>query len=322
MLPFDAALILGVLVTLPLLSLLVLSSTAAYSLARRRGWMPRDRIHWVDRPWARLPAGLLLALYLAAFAWGAGIEVGLVQLTHTRLAVEAPVLGEPAFRIVHLSDLHLEFMGERERRIVEEAREARPHLIVVTGDLMNARHAGPALLELLGALKGLDVPHGIWVTGGPMDEKFLVRDLVRKAGAVWIEDETRLIEAGPARLRLAAQGAWPSRRLAELLRGLGDGVFTVFLRHSPDGVDEVEEARREGLRVDLLLCGGTHGGQIALPFWGAIVTGSRHHKRYERGLYEVEGTPVYVNRGTGTLGPPVRLFSRPEVALIELVAAK
>ena len=50
----------------------------------------------------------------------------------------------------------------------------------------------------------------------------------------------------------------------------------------------------------------------------AVVTGAKHHKRYERGRYEVEGTPVYVNRGVGTLGIPLRLLCRPEVALIEL----
>ena len=153
-----------------------------------------------------------------------------------------------------------------------------------------------------------------------MDEKFPVREMAERSGAEWIEDETRLLEGSGGRLRLAAQGAWPARGLAELLRGLDDGTFTIFLRHSPDGADELETARKLGRRVDLFLCGGTHGGQLALPFWGAITTGARHHKRHERGLYRVEGTPVYVNRGTGTHGLPVRLFARPEVALIELIA--
>jgi hypothetical protein len=321
-LPIDAALILAVLLSLPLLSLLALVSTAAYALARRRGWMPKDRLHWADRAWVRGPAAVVLLAYAGALAWGAGVEVDRVELTRTELPAAQPVLGEERFRIVQLSDLHLERIGTRERRVVERVAEAKPHLIVVTGDLMNARHGGAALAEFLGALRGLGARHGVWVTGGPMDEKFPVRDMVRRAGAEWIEDETRLIEVGRSRLRLAAQGAWPARRLAELLRGLEDGAFTLFLRHSPEGVEDLEEARREGLRVDLFLCGGTHGGQVALPGWGAIVTGSRLHKRYERGRYEVEGTPVYINRGVGTLGPPVRLCSRPEVALLELVSSR
>ena len=318
MLPVDAAVILAVLVALPLLSLLALLSAAAYGLARRRGWMPADRRHWADRAPVRWASAAVLLLYAGALAWGVGVERDLVELTRTELRSAAPVLGREPFRIVQLSDLHLEEIGTRERRVVERVAEAKPDLVVVTGDLMNTRHAGPALLEFLGALKGAGAKHGVWVSGGPMDEKFLTRELVRRAGAEWIEDETRLIEEGRTRLRLAAQGAWPSRRLAELLRGLDDGAYTVFLRHSPDGVDDLEDARREGLKVDLFLCGGTHGGQVSLPGWGAVVTGSRHHKRFERGRYEVEGTPVYVNRGVGTLGIPLRLLCRPEVALFEL----
>lgn len=322
MLPVDAALILAVLLALPLLALLALLSSAAYALARRRGWMPADRRPWADRAPVRWASAAVLVLYAGALGWGAAVERDLVQLTRTELPSALPVLGEERFRIVQLSDLHLEGIGLRERRAVERVVEAKPDLVVITGDLMNTRHAGPALIEFLGALKGAGARHGIWVTGGPMDEKFLTRELVRRAGAEWIEDETRLLESGRHRLRLAAQGAWPARRLAELLRGLDDGAFTVFLRHSPDGVDDLEEARREGLKVDLFLCGGTHGGQVSLPGWGAVVTGARHHKRFERGRYEVEGTPVYVNRGLGTLGIPLRLLCRPEVALFEIGPAK
>jgi predicted MPP superfamily phosphohydrolase len=321
-LPIDAALLLAVLLVLPLLSLLALLSTAAYSLARRRRWMPADRRHLADRAWVRLPAAVVLVAYVGAVAWGAGVEVDRVETTRTEIPAASPVLGEERFRIVHLSDLHLEEIGTRERRVVEQVTAAKPHLIVITGDLMNARYAGVALAEFLGALQGAGARHGIWVSGGPMDEKFPTREMVRRAGAEWIEDETRLIEVGRHRLRLAAQGAWPAKRLSELLRGLEDGAFTVYVRHSPEGVEDLETARRENLRVDLFLCGGTHGGQVSLPGWGAIVTGSALHKRYERGRYEVEGTPVYVNRGVGTTGPPIRLFARPEVAVIELVSSR
>jgi hypothetical protein len=319
-LPVDAGILLAVLVALPLLSLLALASTAAYALARRRGWLPPDCRSLADRPWIRLPAAGVVLLWTGALAWGGLVEVGWVEATRLEFPVEAPVLGERRFRVLHLSDLHLDRIGARERRVIEIVGAAKPHLIVVTGDLMDARGAGPALLEFLGALRAAGAPRGVWLVGGPMDEKFPTRDMAARAGVEWIEDETRLLEAAGGRLRLAAQGAWPARRLTDLLHGLDDRAFTIFLRHSPDGVDDLESARKLGSRVDLFLCGGTHGGQLALPFWGAITTGTRHHKRFERGLYRVEGTPVYVNRGTGTHGLPIRLFARPEAALIELVA--
>ena len=86
-----------------------------------------------------------------------------------------------------------------------------------------------------------------------------------------------------------------------------------------DGISEVLRAARLG--VDLHLAGHTHGGQVALPFYGAVITLSKYGKRYERGLYREEGTWLYVNRGIGLEGrfaPRVRFFARPEVTLIEI----
>jgi predicted MPP superfamily phosphohydrolase len=77
-----------------------------------------------------------------------------------------------------------------------------------------------------------------------------------------------------------------------------------------------------GQRVDLFLCGHTHGGQVCLPGWGAVITLSKYHKTYERGLYGVDGVPMYVSRGVGSGAgavPAVRFLSRPEVAVIDLV---
>ena len=86
--------------------------------------------------------------------------------------------------------------------------------------------------------------------------------------------------------------------------------------------DELQ-GRDPGQRVDLFLCGHTHGGQVRLPFWGAVITLSKYHKRFESGLYDFEGVPMYVNRGVGCEGgsaPRVRFLCRPEVAVIDLVS--
>jgi uncharacterized protein len=88
----------------------------------------------------------------------------------------------------------------------------------------------------------------------------------------------------------------------------------------PDAVPE-----RDASRIDLICAGHTHGGQVALPFYGALLTFSKFGKRYERGLYPLDaGGYMYVSRGIGMEGfrmPRVRFCARPEVALIELVPA-
>jgi predicted MPP superfamily phosphohydrolase len=95
------------------------------------------------------------------------------------------------------------------------------------------------------------------------------------------------------------------------------GVFTILLNHTPDLMPEAVAAR-----FDLYLAAHTHGGQIALPWYGALITFSRFDKRYESGLYREGSTTLYVNRGIGLARwpqPQARFLSRPEITVIELV---
>jgi hypothetical protein len=316
--PVDAVLWVVFLLTLPVLSLLVVGQWAFQVLARKRGFIPPDKVSWVERRWVIRSAAGCLALYAACFAYGAFVEAGWVRTTVTEIDVDRPVLGYARFRIVHLSDLHLERFGGRERRLLEAVAGAAPHIIVLTGDYMNVREGGPALVEVL---KNLKAPHGVFGVEGNWDSKFPVRRLFEAGGATLMEDETRLIEHAGHRLRLVGQGLPPDRPLGELLGGLEDEAFTVFLHHTPDAAEDLQ-ARGPGRRVDLFLCGHTHGGQVRLPLWGAIVTLTRNHKKYEQGLYKVGDVPMYVNRGVGLEGgavPPVRFLARPEVAVLDLV---
>jgi predicted MPP superfamily phosphohydrolase len=320
-LPFDAIFLLTLIFSLPLLAGLVVLSWLSYRLARRWKLMPRDKKVFVDRRWVILPSVAFLGLYGLCFAYGTLIEASWVQTTHTEIRVKEPVLGFDRFRIVQLSDLHLDRIGRREERMMEQIREAKPQLIVLTGDYMNVREGAVALSEILGAL---EAPFGVVGIEGNWDTKFGLADLFHRAKATYLVDDTLVLEREGRRLRLVGLGNVPGRPLKSLLPPADDGVPTVFLHHMPDAVDELRR-REPGQRVDLFLCGHTHGGQVCLPFWGAVITLSRFHKKYERGLYDVDGVPMYVNRGLGSGGggvPHVRFLSRPEVAVIDLVVAK
>ncbi len=94
-------------------------------------------------------------------------------------------------------------------------------------------------------------------------------------------------------------------------------AFNVFVYHYPD---EIEAAAAAG--ADLYCAGHTHGGQVALPFYGALVTLSKYDKRFESGLHRVGGMHLYVNRGLGMegfLAPRVRFCARPELTVIDVV---
>jgi len=94
------------------------------------------------------------------------------------------------------------------------------------------------------------------------------------------------------------------------------GEFSLLLYHYPDILGEA--ATRH---IDLYCAGHTHGGQVALPLYGALVTLSQFGKRYEAGLYRQTETWMYVNRGIGMEGgyaPRVRFWSAPELTVIDI----
>jgi len=104
--------------------------------------------------------------------------------------------------------------------------------------------------------------------------------------------------------------------LQSTLQKIPKSEFSVVLYHSPDLMPEVVA---QG--VDLFCAGHTHGGQVALPLYGAMITFSKFGKQYEAGLYHERDTWLYVNRGIGMEGGPaprVRFWSRPEMTVIDI----
>ena len=97
------------------------------------------------------------------------------------------------------------------------------------------------------------------------------------------------------------------------------GVPRLVLLHDPSAIRDLPEG--EG---DLIFSGHMHGGQVALPFFGAILTLSPHGKRFEHGLYEVGPMRLFVSRGLGFEGraPPIRFCAPPEIAVIDLVPSR
>ena len=107
-----------------------------------------------------------------------------------------------------------------------------------------------------------------------------------------------------------------ARRLDRALSTRPEPVFTLLLYHSPDIMPDAAERG-----VDLVLAGHTHGGQVRLPLYGAVITSSVYGKRYEMGRYREGQTMMYVSRGLGMEGlsaPRVRFLCPPEVVTVIL----
>ena len=258
----------------------------------------------------RIPVALALgvAFIITAYAGYAATDIRLKHLTiHTN---KLPV-GVERLVIAQTTDLHLGLAdGEsRLRKALKLVERAQPDLWLDTGDMWDR----PLLDadELVDMMRRVRPPLGKYMIAGN-HEMYVGRDIAfelsRAAGFIVLDNRGQA--AGP----LYLAGADDARRInpewdAAAMAGSDPQRFTVFMRHRPLFNQEYAD------KVDLQLSGHTHGGQV----WPAHLITSRIFP-YFAGLYHpAEGALLYTSRGTGTWGPPMRLFSPPEVTVIHLV---
>ena len=295
-------------------------TAAAWQIAarvfRRLGASPRpESCRWTI--FRRVVLGLA-ALGLLCLAYGFFVEPNWLAVTHVRIeSRKISDSGRPV-RIVHVSDIHSNLKPRLEERLPEVIAAEKPDLIVYTGDSVNSPEGLPVFqlcLRRLAALAPTFAVRGNW----DVDE-WSSLDLFGGTGARELNDDGVAVEIRGTKLWVAGAPMRSEEPANKVLSTLPAQEFTIFLHHSPDFIESAAQAK-----VDLYCAGHTHGGQVALPFYGALVTFSKFGKRYEAGLYRVGPTWLYVNRGIGmTAGhaPPVRFCARPEVTVIDLVSAR
>lgn len=225
------------------------------------------------------------------------------------------------FRIVQISDLHVEpnFNPTLLRKTVELINGLKPDLIAITGDIIT--HNARAVAELTSPLAELKANTGVFASLGNHDVWTAPRRIAEalthhgicvltNTGVALTQDHTQLWVAG-------IDSAWAGDiNLPAALKGRAKGAPCILLGHEPDYADEV--AQRSGNLLQL--AGHTHGGQVCLPGGQPLMLPTLG-KKYARGLFQVGGISLYVNRGLGTIGPKARFSCSPEITEITLTNA-
>lgn len=283
------------------------------------------RLPFALLPWPFAPAAQLIGTALVVYAFW--IEPH--RLTVTRQTLRSPKLapGAPPLRLLHLGDLHIERVTQRERDLIALTRALEPDVIVFTGDFLNLSniHDPVAWEACRSVLRELAAPLGVYaVTGSPaVDQEAVVPQLLDGLPLRWLRDEKVTLDKRGQKIDLLGvtcshKPFVDGPRLSALLDG-ARGVPTLLLYHSPDLAPDAAE-----LGIDLQLSGHTHGGQVRFPGYGALYAGSLYGKQFECGRYTVSGLTLYVTRGIGMEGkgaPRVRFLCPPEIILWEITAA-
>lgn len=218
-----------------------------------------------------------------------------------------------SLRVVQISDLHCDRKIRNEYKLIKIVNELNPDIIIFTGDALNTPEALGLFKETMGKLKA---NIGKYAVLGNIDYYWRNLELYKGSGFVVLGSAViELVKQGE-KFFISGLSYHAINNLKLLLKRVPVRNYNIFLYHTPD---LIRDAKNMG--VDLYLCGHIHGGQVALPFYGAIVTLSRQGKKYERGEYLVGKTILYVNRGIGMEGgifPRVRFFSRPEITVFDI----
>lgn len=289
-----------------------LSWLAAWTLGR--GWLAP----WALALWAFLMVGISGVAFYAT--WIEPFRVIVTRQTLTLRPWTAPPL-----RLLHLSDLHFEGHSPRETQILAHVAALQPDLILLTGDYLNISSVYDPVAQA-GAralLAQLTAPLGVYaVTGSaPVDVVGIVPEIFAELPIHWLRDTAVPLTWQGQPFWLLGVTCTPNARrdtatLQSVHAQVTDGAPTVLLYHTPDLMPEAA-----ALGIDLYLAGHTHGGQLCLPFYGALFTSSRWGKRYERGRFYERHTTLYVSRGLGMEGlgaPRARFRASPELVLWEL----
>jgi len=266
--------------------------------------------------YAYASAGALLSTY------GIWSAYRLPQLTRRTLWFPDLPPGFDGLTVLHLSDVHAGIHMERERMVdlVAQANALKPDLIVQTGDMIDISPSYVA--DYVRAFRDLRAPHGVVTILGNHDhytgETVVIRG-VRDAGQLLLRNASHVIERNGAALALVGiddPDNWviddpQTSAVRSALAAAPPEAFKILLAHRPGAWDAAAP-----LGVPLTLAGHIHGGQLYLPVvgWSA----GRLITKYVMGHFQRGGSQLYVSRGIGVVGVPIRVFVPPEIALLEL----
>lgn len=266
---------------------------------------------------------LIILIILISFLY---FENNSIQITKKELYSSKVPKGFEGFKIIQISDLHIKAFGRNNKGLVEKIKDEKPHIIVITGDLVDRRRYNEdKSLDFIDRIK--DICPIYYVTGNheAWSGKFpsLERKLKERKVNVLRNDKLAVSKGGDYINILGVDDpAFNTKDYSEAYKDFEitknalksmeydkEREFNILLSHRPELFDIYEETG-----IDLVFAGHAHGGQIYIPFIGGVIAPNQgFFPKYYKGAYNKNNTTMIVSRGLGNSVAPQRLFNRPEI---------
>ena len=297
-----------------------------FSIHKKHGLVAHATKSLSRRQFFDLAVGRILG---GAFGYSLLWEPGRLRITRRTFAIRDLPPSLDGLRLAQVSDLHHGpwLSMERVRDVVRQTNALGADMILLTGDYV---YESPQYIEpAVGALAELKAKIGVvgilgnhdwWDRGVPMKNAFA------RNGLPLIDNSRLILTPGRSLVREAGEGLciagvgdlWedvPDYRAA--LSKLPPGMPRLLLAHNPDAAEDPLFLGGKH-RVDLMISGHTHGGQVWIPGIGSPIIPSRFGQKYASGLVQGPGCPVFISRGIGLSGLPIRFGVPPEIVVMEL----
>ncbi|MDQ0155832.1 metallophosphoesterase [Robertmurraya andreesenii] len=269
-----------------------------------------------------------LGVSTGGYVYAGKIEPILLKINNHKLVHSNIPSSFDEFKIVQFSDTHLGFQYTLEQlaKLVEKINSIQPDILFFTGDLLDAPNQYREIDQTISILKKLHAPFGKFAVYGNHDHggygTDLYRDIIEKAGFTLLLNESTRIQMNEKEhiYVIGIDDAMLGRPdLQAAISEVPDDAYKILLSHAPDLADYATN-----FNIQVQLSGHSHGGQIQLPFIGALVKPPFAEKYFE-GFYRIGSTnplTLYVNRGLGTTRLPFRFLSVPELTVFTLKQEK
>lgn len=230
-------------------------------------------------------------------------------------------------KVAVFSDMHLGVYNNNSiiKKIVQKIKKINPDVVIIPGDFIYFIDKNKLVEQFLD-LKNISVP--VLAVLGNHDygkpEKNISQDLnlvLESLGIIMIDNQVKKININGDLIEfIGTEDIWVGNPDYEVLRkdGSEDQVdFTFFITHNPDTLYEVKDlATNDYKKIDLMIAGHTHAGQIRLPILYKHIIPTKYN--FDKGFYNISNLNLFITPGIGTVGLPLRLFNFPELSILNI----